>query len=57
MASTGGRPPPALPVLLLHRRSRDADGRLLDLVRARYRMDRFSFTVALGARRPMELRS
>ncbi|MFB7946416.1 GntR family transcriptional regulator [Kitasatospora phosalacinea] len=41
--------PPALPMLLLHRRSRDADGRPLELVRTLYRGDRFSFTLDLTA--------
>ncbi|MFE3506282.1 GntR family transcriptional regulator [Kitasatospora sp. NPDC059160] len=44
--------PPALPMLLLHRRSLDADGCPLELVRALYRGDRFSFTLALGAPPP-----
>lgn len=41
--------PPALPRLLLHRRSLDAGGRPLEQVRTLYRGDRFSFTLALGA--------
>ncbi|MFB7127254.1 GntR family transcriptional regulator [Kitasatospora sp. NPDC056273] len=41
--------PPALPMLLLHRRSLDAAGRPLEQVRSLYRGDRFSFTLALGA--------
>ncbi len=41
--------PPALPMLLLHRRSRDAAGRPLELVRTLYRGDRFSFTLDLTA--------
>ncbi|KDN80984.1 GntR family transcriptional regulator [Kitasatospora cheerisanensis] len=41
--------PPALPMLLLHRRSRDAAGRPLELVRSLYRGDRFSFTLDLTA--------
>ncbi|BAJ32937.1 MULTISPECIES: GntR family transcriptional regulator [Kitasatospora] len=41
--------PPALPMLLLHRRSRDADGHPLELVRTLYRGDRFSFTLDLTA--------
>ncbi|OEJ96111.1 GntR family transcriptional regulator [Streptomyces thermolilacinus] len=40
--------PPALPMLLLHRLSRDADGRPLERVRSLYRGDRFSFTTRLG---------
>ncbi|MGW2279458.1 GntR family transcriptional regulator [Streptomyces sp. NPDC001770] len=39
--------PPALPMLLLHRLSRDADGRPLERVRTLYRGDRFSFTTRL----------
>lgn len=41
--------PPALPMLLLHRRSRDAAGRPLEQVRTLYRGDRFSFTLDLSA--------
>ncbi|KIQ65622.1 GntR family transcriptional regulator [Kitasatospora griseola] len=41
--------PPALPMLLLHRRSRDDAGRPLELVRTLYRGDRFSFTLDLAA--------
>ncbi|MFJ5231102.1 GntR family transcriptional regulator [Kitasatospora sp. NPDC088391] len=41
--------PPALPMLLLHRRSRDTAGHPLELVRTLYRGDRFSFTLALTA--------
>ncbi|GGR22222.1 GntR family transcriptional regulator [Streptomyces roseolus] len=40
--------PPALPMLLLHRLSRDEDGRPLERVRTLYRGDRFSFTTHLG---------
>ncbi|MFG2332232.1 GntR family transcriptional regulator [Streptomyces sp. NPDC048604] len=40
--------PPALPMLLLHRFSRDPDGRPLERVRTLYRGDRFSFTAHLG---------
>ncbi|MEU3447427.1 GntR family transcriptional regulator [Streptomyces thermolilacinus] len=40
--------PPALPMLLLHRLSRDAEGRPLERVRSLYRGDRFSFTTRLG---------
>ncbi|SED66453.1 GntR family transcriptional regulator [Streptomyces sp. 3213] len=36
--------PPALPMLLIHRVSRDTDGRPLERVRGLYRGDRFSFT-------------
>ncbi|SHK93308.1 GntR family transcriptional regulator [Actinacidiphila paucisporea] len=39
--------PPALPMLLLHRSSRDANGEPLERVRSLYRGDRFSFTVHL----------
>lgn len=42
--------PPALPMLLLHRISRDASGRPLERVRTLFRGDRFSFTAHLGAR-------
>ncbi|MET8328718.1 GntR family transcriptional regulator [Streptomyces sp. NPDC005181] len=42
--------PPALPMLLLHRISRDANGRPLERVRTLFRGDRFSFTAQLGAR-------
>ncbi|GAA2740522.1 MULTISPECIES: GntR family transcriptional regulator [Kitasatospora] len=44
--------PPALPMLLLHRRSRDAAGAPLEQVRTLYRGDRFSFTLHLGAPTP-----
>ncbi|MFE2264908.1 GntR family transcriptional regulator [Streptomyces griseosporeus] len=40
--------PPALPMLLIHRVSRDTGGRPLERVRTLYRGDRFSFTVRLG---------
>ncbi|GGQ21936.1 GntR family transcriptional regulator [Streptomyces roseolilacinus] len=40
--------PPALPMLLLHRLSRDTEGRPLERVRSLYRGDRFSFTTRLG---------
>ncbi|GHE61109.1 GntR family transcriptional regulator [Streptomyces longispororuber] len=40
--------PPALPMLLLHRMSRDTEGRPLERVRTLYRGDRFSFTTHLG---------
>lgn len=36
--------PPALPMLLIHRVSRDAEGQPLERVRGLYRGDRFSFT-------------
>lgn len=39
---------PALPMLLIHRVSRDADGRPLERVRTLYRGDRFSFSTHLG---------
>ncbi|RSS66127.1 GntR family transcriptional regulator [Streptomyces sp. WAC06614] len=39
--------PPALPMLLIHRFSRDQDGRPLERVRSLYRGDRFSFTTRL----------
>ncbi|MFI0720034.1 GntR family transcriptional regulator [Streptomyces sp. NPDC021224] len=39
--------PPALPMLLLHRSSRDSAGEPLERVRSLYRGDRFSFTVRL----------
>jgi GntR family transcriptional regulator len=39
--------PPALPMLLVHRLSRDAQGRPLERVRSLYRGDRFSFTAHL----------
>lgn len=42
--------PPALPMLLLHRISRDASGQPLERVRTLFRGDRFSFTAHLGAR-------
>ncbi|MFI8392478.1 GntR family transcriptional regulator [Streptomyces sp. NPDC085540] len=41
--------PPALPMLLIHRFSRDQDGRPLERVRSLYRGDRFSFTTRLRA--------
>jgi GntR family transcriptional regulator len=40
--------PPALPMLLIHRVSRDTKGRPLERVRTLYRGDRFSFTAHLG---------
>ncbi|WP_329234041.1 GntR family transcriptional regulator [Streptomyces sp. NBC_01460] len=40
--------PPALPMLLLHRSSRDSQGRSLERVRTLFRGDRFSFTTRLG---------
>ncbi|MCX2185712.1 GntR family transcriptional regulator [Streptomyces sp. SKN60] len=40
--------PPALPMLLIQRVSRDTDGRPLERVRTLYRGDRFSFTAHLG---------
>ncbi|MEU5185710.1 GntR family transcriptional regulator [Streptomyces klenkii] len=39
--------PPALPMLLIHRVSRDTGGRPLERVRSLYRGDRFSFTAHL----------
>lgn len=39
--------PPALPMLLIHRVSRDTEGRPLERVRGLYRGDRFSFTAHL----------
>ncbi|MER5603563.1 GntR family transcriptional regulator [Streptomyces sp. NPDC002265] len=39
--------PPALPMLLIHRVSRDTRGRPLERVRSLYRGDRFSFTAHL----------
>lgn len=39
--------PPALPMLLIHRVSRDTEGRPLERVRSLYRGDRFSFSVHL----------
>ncbi|MFJ2603533.1 GntR family transcriptional regulator [Streptomyces sp. NPDC087425] len=39
--------PPALPMLLIHRISRDPEGRPLERVRSLYRGDRFSFTARL----------
>ncbi|WP_395570888.1 GntR family transcriptional regulator [Streptomyces sp. BK79] len=39
--------PPALPMLLIHRVSRDTGGRPLERVRTLYRGDRFSFTTHL----------
>ncbi|MFI9718087.1 GntR family transcriptional regulator [Streptomyces sp. NPDC052396] len=41
--------PPALPMLLIHRVSRDSEGRPLERVRSLYRGDRFSFTAHLGS--------
>ncbi|MFE7570797.1 GntR family transcriptional regulator [Streptomyces sp. NPDC057539] len=41
--------PPALPMLLIHRVSRDTAGNPLERVRTLYRGDRFSFTTHLGA--------
>ncbi|RLV09117.1 GntR family transcriptional regulator [Streptomyces griseocarneus] len=43
--------PPALPMLLIHRLSRDTEGRPLERVRSLYRGDRFSFTTHLGSKR------
>ncbi|WP_156726636.1 GntR family transcriptional regulator [Streptomyces apocyni] len=40
--------PPALPMLLIHRTSRDTDGKRLERVRTLFRGDRFSFTARLG---------
>ncbi|MFD7103679.1 GntR family transcriptional regulator [Streptomyces celluloflavus] len=40
--------PGALPMLLIHRLSRDTHGRPLERVRSLYRGDRFSFTTHLG---------
>ncbi|MFI7098503.1 GntR family transcriptional regulator [Streptomyces sp. NPDC050161] len=40
--------PGALPMLLIHRLSRDTGGRPLERVRSLYRGDRFSFTTHLG---------
>ncbi|MCK7627949.1 GntR family transcriptional regulator [Streptomyces sp. RS10V-4] len=40
--------PGALPMLLIHRLSRDTEGRPLERVRSLYRGDRFSFTAHLG---------
>ncbi|MFJ8081386.1 GntR family transcriptional regulator [Streptomyces sp. NPDC096205] len=40
--------PPALPMLLIHRISRDTEGRPLERVRTLFRGDRFSFTTRLG---------
>ncbi|MEU6855011.1 GntR family transcriptional regulator [Actinacidiphila alni] len=42
--------PPALPMLLLHRSSKDGAGEPLERVRSLYRGDRFSFTVHLEKR-------
>ncbi|MCN9240623.1 GntR family transcriptional regulator [Streptomyces sp. RY43-2] len=39
--------PPALPMLLIHRVSRDTEGKPLERVRSLYRGDRFSFTTHL----------
>ncbi|WP_446041723.1 GntR family transcriptional regulator [Streptomyces sp. SID1121] len=41
---------PALPMLLLHRLSRDGSGQPLERVRTLFRGDRFSFTAHLGQR-------
>ncbi|NGO77239.1 GntR family transcriptional regulator [Streptomyces sp. YC504] len=41
--------PPALPMLLIHRVSRDTEGRRLERVRTLFRGDRFSFTTQLGS--------
>ncbi|MFE6779715.1 GntR family transcriptional regulator [Streptomyces sp. NPDC057702] len=41
--------PPALPMLLIHRISRDLEGRPLERVRSLFRGDRFSFTTHLGS--------
>lgn len=43
--------PPALPMLLLHRVSRDTAGLPLERVRTLFRGDRFSFTTQLGGQR------
>ncbi|MGA5133317.1 GntR family transcriptional regulator [Streptomyces olivoreticuli] len=43
--------PPALPMLLIHRLSRDTEGRPMERVRSLYRGDRFSFTTHLGTKR------
>ncbi|MFB6604493.1 GntR family transcriptional regulator [Streptomyces noursei] len=43
--------PGALPMLLIHRLSRDTGGRPLERVRSLYRGDRFSFTTHLGGGR------
>ncbi|MGW7052630.1 GntR family transcriptional regulator [Streptomyces sp. NPDC054887] len=40
--------PPALPMLLIHRVSRDLAGRPMERVRTLFRGDRFSFTARLG---------
>ncbi|MGW1163109.1 GntR family transcriptional regulator [Streptomyces sp. NPDC002519] len=40
--------PPALPMLLIHRVSRDTESRPLERVRTLFRGDRFSFTAHLG---------
>ena len=40
--------PPALPMLLLHRVSRDTGGRPLERVRTLFRGDRFSFSAHQG---------
>ncbi|MDI3404396.1 GntR family transcriptional regulator [Streptomyces cavernicola] len=42
--------PPALPMLLIHRVSRDTGGRPLERVRTLFRGDRFSFTAHLPSR-------
>ncbi|MDI3386935.1 GntR family transcriptional regulator [Streptomyces sp. B-S-A8] len=42
--------PPALPMLLIHRVSRDTEGRRLERVRTLFRGDRFSFTTHLAGR-------
>ncbi|WP_328582114.1 GntR family transcriptional regulator [Streptomyces sp. NBC_00370] len=43
--------PPALPMLLIHRVSRDTDGLPLERVRTLFRGDRFSFSAHLGTPR------
>ncbi|MFJ9413887.1 GntR family transcriptional regulator [Streptomyces sp. NPDC101227] len=44
--------PGALPMLLIHRLSRDTEGRPLERVRSLFRGDRFSFTTHLGTPAP-----
>ncbi|KPC64900.1 GntR family transcriptional regulator [Streptomyces chattanoogensis] len=44
--------PGALPMLLIHRLSRDTEGRPLERVRSLFRGDRFSFTTHLGGPAP-----
>ncbi|MFJ6565948.1 GntR family transcriptional regulator [Streptomyces sp. NPDC091292] len=47
--------PPALPMLLIHRVSRDTEGQPLERVRSLYRGDRFSFSTHLdGTRQPKQ---